>query len=55
MDSRRGSLLLDADAAVLSLVTCYPFEASEPGGPMRYVVTARKVVDQPQLAAVQQH
>ena len=26
VDSRRGSLLLDTDAAILSLVTCYPFD-----------------------------
>jgi len=43
VDSRRGSLLLDTDAAILSLVTCYPFEAEEAGGPLRYVVTARMV------------
>ena len=41
VDSRRGSLQLDTDQSMLSLVTCYPFEATEPGGPMRYVVTAR--------------
>ncbi len=41
VDSRRGSLLLDTDAAILSLVTCYPFDAREAGGPMRYVVTAK--------------
>jgi len=43
VDSRRGSLLLDTDVAVLSLVTCYPFDTSEVGGPMRYVVTASKL------------
>lgn len=43
VDARRGSLLLDTEAAMLSLVTCYPFAASEPGGPLRYVVTARKL------------
>jgi sortase A len=41
VDSRRGSLQLDTDEPYLSLVTCYPFEASDPGGPLRYVVTAR--------------
>jgi len=41
VDSRRGSLVLDTDAAMLSLVTCYPFEAREAGGPLRYVVTAK--------------
>lgn len=41
VDSRRGSLLLDTDSAMLSLVTCYPFGAIDAGGPMRYVVTAK--------------
>ena len=41
VDSRRGSLLLDTEEPYLSLVTCYPFEARDPGGPMRYVVTAK--------------
>ena len=41
VDSRKGSLLLDTDAAILSLVTCYPFDTRESGGPLRYVVTAR--------------
>jgi sortase A len=39
VDSRRASIVLDTDETVLSLVTCYPFDAIEPGGPMRYVVT----------------
>lgn len=43
VDARRGSLLLDTDASVLSLVTCYPFDAVEAGGPLRYVVTAKKI------------
>lgn len=43
VDARRGRLLLDADVPMLSLVTCYPFDAREPGGPLRYVVTARKL------------
>lgn len=41
VDSRRGSLQLDTDEAFLSLVTCYPFEARDPGGPLRFVVTAK--------------
>ena len=41
VDSRRGSLVLDTDESMLSLVTCYPFDAMQPGGPMRYVVSAR--------------
>lgn len=41
VDSRKGSLVLDTDLPMLSLVTCYPFDALESGGPMRYVVTAK--------------
>jgi len=41
VDSRKAGLSLDADTAMLSLVTCYPFDAIEAGGPLRYVVTAR--------------
>jgi sortase A len=41
VDSRKGSLALDTESAMLSLVTCYPFDAKEVGGPLRYVVTAR--------------
>ncbi|MBT8091587.1 MAG: class GN sortase [Gammaproteobacteria bacterium] len=40
VDSRRGSLVLDTDVAMLTLVTCYPFDAVSAGGPLRYVVTA---------------
>ena len=43
VDARRGSILLDVDEATLSLVTCYPFDVEEPGGPLRFVVTARRV------------
>lgn len=42
VDSRTASLSLDTDAAMLSLVTCYPFDARESGGPQRYIVTAEK-------------
>jgi len=42
VDARRSVIVLDADDAMLSLVTCYPFDALEPGGPMRYVVSARR-------------
>jgi len=41
VDSRRGSLQLDTAVPMLSLVTCYPFDATDPGGPLRYVVTAK--------------
>ena len=41
VDSRKASIVLDTQDAILSLVTCYPFDAREAGGPLRYVVTAR--------------
>ncbi len=44
VDSRRSSLVLDADESVLSLVTCYPFDALEAGGSMRYVVTLQLII-----------
>lgn len=43
VDSRRGSIILDTDGAMLSLVTCYPFDAIDAGGPMRYVVSAEMI------------
>jgi sortase A len=41
-DSRRTRILLDADTALLTLVTCYPFDAINPGGPLRWLVTAER-------------
>jgi sortase A len=43
VDSRRSRILLDADVPRLSLVTCYPFNAVNPGGPLRWLVTAERV------------
>jgi sortase A len=43
VDSRKGGLVLDTDAAMLTLVTCYPFDAAAAGGPLRFVVTARRL------------
>ena len=43
VDSRRGSILIDTDSPMLSLVTCYPFQAEFAGGPLRYVVTAKMI------------
>ena len=40
VDSRHARLALDGDVPRLTLVTCYPFEAIQPGGPLRFVVTA---------------
>jgi sortase A len=41
VDARKGGLVLDTDTPMLTLVTCYPFEAREAGGPLRYIVTAK--------------
>lgn len=49
IDVRFEDLALDAERPTLSLVTCYPFDAVVPGGPLRYVVVAEGV--QPSLMA----
>jgi sortase A len=43
VDSRRGSIVMDTDEPMLSLVTCYPFDTARSGGPMRYVVSAEMI------------
>jgi sortase A len=40
VDFRTASIHPDGDGTQLVLVTCYPFDAITPGGPLRYVVTA---------------
>lgn len=40
VDSRHARLALDPGAPRLTLVTCYPFDAADPGGPLRFVATA---------------
>jgi sortase A len=39
-DSRTARLTLAGGRPRLTLVTCYPFDAVAPGGPLRYLVTA---------------
>jgi sortase A len=46
VDARTASLPLSPSSPQLTLVTCYPFEALFPGGPLRYVVTAELVIDE---------
>ena len=43
VDSRQQSLVIDASVERLTLLTCYPFDAPLPGGPLRWVVTALPV------------
>lgn len=40
VDQSDTGVLRANDAEQLTLVTCYPFDAVRPGGPLRYVVTA---------------
>lgn len=40
VDSRTTQIALGGERPRLTLVTCYPFDAIRPGGPLRFVVTA---------------
>ena len=40
VNSQHATLSLDNPSPILTLVTCYPFDAIVPGGPLRYVVFA---------------
>ncbi len=40
VDAQAVEILWETDDARLTLVTCYPFDALVPGGPLRYVVRA---------------
>ena len=40
IDSREGHIAIDPDTAAVTLITCYPFNALVPGGPLRYLVHA---------------
>ena len=43
VDSRDAVVSMETTEPWLTLVACWPFGTVEPGGPLRYVVTARKV------------
>ena len=43
VDAARATVVLDTPAPRLTLITCYPFDAAAPGGPLRYVVSAELV------------
>jgi sortase A len=44
VDSRIDTLPMKQEATGLRLITCYPFDSLLSGGPLRYIVTARRVV-----------
>lgn len=46
VEQDRSDLLGDFGDDRLTLVTCYPFDAIQPGGSLRYVVTARRCAPQ---------
>lgn len=48
VDSRFEELLIEPGIQRISLVTCYPFDSLQAGGPLRYVVTAL-AVDKPPI------
>jgi sortase A len=43
IDTRFERIDTDVEHAVLTLLTCYPFDALVPGGPLRYVAIAEEV------------
>ena len=43
VDSHKYQLSLDPEADELLLVTCYPFDAIQAGGSLRYVVKLQPV------------
>ena len=45
IDSRTARLSLAAERPALTLVTCWPFDTAEPGGPLRYAVFAEATED----------
>jgi sortase A len=42
VDVNRGSIRREMEGHQLALVTCYPFDAISPAGPLRYVVMAEE-------------
>ena len=42
-DASQSSLYVDTSIDALLLITCYPFHAIDPGGPLRYLVKAYPV------------
>lgn len=51
VDSATTGLSLSGSSAQVALVTCYPFDAIRPGGPLRYVVFADAVNAEPPTLA----
>jgi len=43
VDTRHEQLAMADDSPTLTLLTCFPFDALVPGGPLRYVAVAERV------------
>lgn len=52
LDTRYQTLRIAPRAGELILVTCYPFDAVDPGGPLRYVVIAEPVAESSETRSV---
>ena len=42
VDARSTKITNDSSESQLVLITCYPFDAIVPGGPLRYIITAQQ-------------
>lgn len=51
-DVRRSEIRLDSQEPVLALVACYPFDSSDVGGPLRYMVLAKRCCEEPASKSV---
>jgi sortase A len=47
LDSRYEHIAIEAERPMLTLLTCYPFDAVLPGGPLRYVAIAESISTNP--------
>jgi sortase A len=52
VDARTTTLAVEDDIPRLTLVACWPFGATDPGGPLRYLVMARPPPDADGAAAI---
>jgi sortase A len=45
VDSNDSEMLLDEQSSSLMLITCYPFNSLQSGGSLRYVITAKLLIN----------
>ncbi len=55
VDARTARLDPAGAQPALALVTCFPFDAVMPGGPLRYLVIAERVADTPEVTWTARH